>query len=430
MSTPSASNPRPVHLPPSRRDVALGGWLAIALVLGGAAALSWTAGARHEGPAPDFTLTSTGHEDGVQGEPVTFSLSDYRGQVVVLDFMAVTCTSCRTVTEEVLKPLHERHPDVVILSIDTWADPGSGNVFGGETDADLVRLQRETDVPWRHARDTDQVYRTYTAWSLPKLAVVDAEGHVVYSKVGAQSLPRVEAAVEAAKLGDATPLPSLRLSVLAFAFVAGLACVFTPCGVGLLPAYLTLLLEDGARHAPGRRLRRALGGGLAAASGIAAVYAALAVAAWAAADALRAAMPWLGPVLGLLLFGLGVAALAGADWSALTRRLPAIDGRKGFAAFGVAYGLAGFACTGPLFLPLLLEAFLDGATTGLLALLLYTGAVAFVVVAGALLVAWGEQAWLRRALANAAAVHRVGAAVLALGGLYLAWYAARAYGWL
>lgn len=413
------------------RNSALGGWLAIALLLGLAAGLSWTVGAQRGGPAPDFTLTSTGYEDGELGDPVTFALADYRGQTVVLDFMAVTCTSCRAVTEDVLKPLHARHPDLVILSIDTWADPGSGNHFGGETDEDLIRLQQETGVPWRHARDTDNVYRTYTAWSLPKLAVVDPDGNLVYAKAGTQSLDRVEAAVAAADLGSATPLPSLRLSVLGFAFVAGLACVFTPCGIGLLPAYLALLVEDGAHHPAARRVPRALAGGLAAAVGIAAVYGLLAVAAWAASDALRAAMPWLGPVLGLLLFGLGAAAFAGADWSGLVRRLPVrVDGRRGFAAFGVAYGIAGFACTGPLFLPLLLEAFAHGADTGALALLLYTGAVAAVLVAAAGIVAWGGPALLARFLRHAAAVHRMGALVLALGGLYLAWYSAHAYGLL
>lgn len=410
---------------------ALGGWLAIALVLGGAAAVSFTVGAQQVEPAPGFALVSTGFEDGVQGEPVAFTLEQYRGQVVVLDFMAVACTTCRVVTEDVLKPLHARHPDIAVLSIDTWSDPGSGNVFGGESDADLVRLQQQTEVPWRHARDTDQVYLKYAAWSLPKLAVVDAEGQLVYSKVGAQRLERVEAAVEAAQVGAATPVPSLRLGVLGLALVAGLACVFTPCGVGLLPAYLALLLEDGARRLPAQRVPKALAGGLAAAVGIAAVYAVLAAVAWLAADALRAALPWLGPLLGLALFGLGVAALAGADWSGVTRRLPVrIDGRRGFLAFGAAYAVAGFACTGPLFLPLLLAAFAQGTGTGLMALGLYTGAVAAVVVAAALAVAWGGQTVLRRALAHAAALHRVGAVVLAGGGLYLAWYAAHAYGWL
>lgn len=415
--------------PEGTRNHAWGGWLAIALLLATAGGISLAGALRSVDPAPSFTLTSTGFEDGVLGDPVAFSLADYQGHVVVLDFMAVACTSCRAVTEEVLKPLAAAHPDLVLLSIDTWSDPGAGNPFGGESDADLIQLQQATNVPWRHARDTDQVYVKYAAIALPKLAVVDPDGNLVYAKAGSQDLERIEAAVQAAKVGAATPVPALRLGLGGLAFVAGLACIFTPCGIGLLPAYFALLVEDGARQPAPRRLARALGGGALATLGIVAVYAGVAAVAWGASGALRAALPWLGPVLGLVLAALGVAALAGADWSRLLGRWTnAVDGRRGFAAFGVAYALAGLACTGPLFLPILLTGFSTGVGTGATVLLLYTGAVALVVVAAAALAALGEATLLRRLLLRGAALHRASAAILVAGGLYLTWYSAKAYG--
>jgi len=400
-------------------------WLALAAVLALTAGTTLAATWRASGPAPDFHLTSTGYEAGVQGAPVAFNLSDYRGRTVVLDFMAVACASCRTVTEQVLKPLHAAHGDVVILSVDTWSDPGSGNLFGGETDQDLVRLQQQTGVPWRHARDTDGVYLAYGAVSLPKLAVVDPRGQLVYAHAGEQSLRKVEAAVAAAQAGSAVPVAGLRAGLLGLAFVAGLSAVLTPCGIGLLPAYVGLLVERGG-PAPGpQRVARALSGGVQAAGGIVAVYAVLALLFWAAGAALRPLLPWLGPVLGLALAALGVLALAGKGW-----RVPGVrvDARTGFAAFGAAYGLAGFACTGPLFLPLLLAGFLVGPATGLAAFLLYTVAVASVVVAVAGLVAAGQQSAAGRLLAGAPWVHKAAAGVLVLAGLAVAWYGARAYG--
>lgn len=420
--------------PASGRTIDL--WLALAVALGAFAAVTLAAPVEEAGPAPPFTLTSTGYEDGTLGEPQTFSLADYRGKTVVLDFMAVACTTCRTVTDEVLRPLHEEHPDVVILSIDTWSDPGAGGGvdFGGETDADIIRLQQQEGVPWRHARDTDQVYLKYAAVTLPKLAVVDPDGDLVYAKAGPQSLARVEAAVLAAEGGSALPAPQLQVGLVGFAVLAGLLVLVTPCGIGLLPAYLGLLVEQGASSPPARRVTRAAAGGAVAALGIVALYAVLALAAWAAGDALRAALPWLGPALGIGLFALGAAAFLGADWSAVARRLGLgsgwLDARRGFAAFGAAYGLAGFACTGPVFLPVLVAGFAAGAGLGLAVFAAYTGAVALGLMAAALLVAAGEGALLRRLAGHAAAVHRVSAAVLALGGLYLAWYAAHAYGLL
>jgi cytochrome c biogenesis protein CcdA len=405
-------------------------WVALALLL--AVPLGATlSGKWQAGPAPGFSLVSTGYEDGVMGAPQAFNLSDYRGRTVVLDFMAVTCTTCRTVTEEVLKPLHARHPDAVILSIDTWSDPGSGNVFGSETDADLVRLQQQTNVSWRHARDTDGVYVDYLAISLPKLAVVDPAGQLVYSRAGAQSLDKVEAAVVAAQASSAAPVPALRAGLLGFAFIAGLACALTPCGVGLLPAYVGLLLERGDGTGRGRsRMARALGGGAQAALGIVAAYAALAVLFWAFGDALRPLVPWLAPALGLALAALGLLALAGKGWPVLQFGQGGLRPGSGFAAFGAAYGLAGFACTGPLFLPVLLLAFLQGPGTGLAAFGLYTLAVAGMLVAIAALVAAGRHTHAGQMVARAPWLHKASAAILALGGLVVAWYGAHAYGLL
>lgn len=416
-------------------------WLVLGLVLAVALGASLSAAWRTEGPAPGFSLVSTGYQDGESGDKQPFNLSDYAGRTVVLDFMAVACTTCRTVTEEVLKPIHERNPDVVILSIDTWSDPGSGNSFGGESDEDLVRLQQQTDVPWRHARDTDQVYVKYAAVSLPKLAVVDPSGQLVYEKAGAQDLSDVEAAVHAASIGEATPIPALRAGLLGLAFVAGLAAIFTPCGVGLLPAYVGLLLERsgqgvGLSAGPARpltpgpvRMARALGGGVQAAAGIAALYAVLAVLFWAFGAALRPLLPWLAPLLGIGLAALGIAALGGRGWAFLQPRGGVrLDARAGFLGFGAAYGLAGFACTGPLFLPILLNAFLEGPGVGLAAFALYTAAVAGVVMAVAALVAQGQATRAGRLLAGAPWMHKASALVLAAGGLAVAWYGAHAYG--
>ncbi|MFA5943406.1 MAG: cytochrome c biogenesis protein CcdA [Candidatus Thermoplasmatota archaeon] len=412
----------------SRRTLDL--WLALALVLAVATGATLASAWRTQGPAPDFALASTGYENGTQGEPQPFRLSDYRGKTVVLDFMAVACTTCRTVTEDVLKPLAAANPDVVILSIDTWSDPGSGNAFGGESDADLVKLQQRTDVPWRHARDTDQVYVKYAAVSLPKLAVVDRDGQLVYAREGLQGADGVADAVQAAELGAAAPIPAIRVGLLGLAFIAGLACAFTPCGIGLLPAYVGLLLERGSSAAGPVRVVRALGGGVQAALGIVAVYAALAVLFWAFGAALRPLLPWLAPVLGLGLAVLGVLALRGTNWGFLRppASLAGFDERAGFTAFGAAYGLAGFACTGPLFLPILLAGFVESPRVGLTAFALYTVAVAGVVVAIAALVALGQQTRLGAILAGARWLHKASAAILVVGGLLVAWYGANAYG--
>ncbi len=408
----------------------LGPVLLLGMILAGFAAASWWEEAHVDAPAPGFALVSTGFENGTLGAPTPFTLEEYRGRTVVLDFMAVACTSCRIVTEDVLKPLQSRHPDLVILSIDTWSDPGAGNYFGGESDADIIELQRETGVGWRHARDTDQVYLKYAAIGLPKLVVVDPDGNVAYSKVGTQDLGRVEAAVQASIAGQAQSVPLLRLGLGGLAFVAGAACIVTPCGVGLLPAYFALLLED-SRHAPTvARAARAVRGSLAAAAGIVGIYALFALLFWWQSDAMARALPWLGPLVGLMLVVVGVMAWRGMSWAAVARLLGAgrIDGRRGFVAFGAAYGVAGFACTGPLFLPILVAGFLDGPTSGLLVFALYALAVAAGLTAAGLLVAFGHTTRLSAFLDRVRHLHRFSAALLVIAGVAVIAYAAKAYG--
>lgn len=384
------------------------------------------------GIAPDFTLTSTGYENGTLGEPVTFRLSDYRGKTVLLDFMAVACTSCRILTDEVLRPVHAAYGDrgdFVLLSVDTWADPASGSaIFGGETREELIRLQREEEVPWRHALDTDDVFRKYSAITLPKIAVVGPDGTILLEKTGQPPLSEVRAAIDAGLGGESGETDVLRVGLLGLAVVAGVASFWSPCSVGLIPAYMGFLLQDGRRTA-GRTLRA----GLVTAAGIVSLYGGLALLFWLLDLAgygatLRAALPRFSPVVAVLLIVLGVLMFAGVGWASIARRLGMgrLDGRRSFYTFGVGYGLAAFGCTGPIFLPVLLAGFLEGTATGLLVFALYAASIAAFVVLAAALVAGGQQGRLRGLLQNSAWVTRASALLLVGAGGYLLWFDATA----
>ncbi|MCA1819962.1 MAG: peroxiredoxin family protein [Thermoplasmatota archaeon] len=173
-------------------------WVTLLLIILLLAAATLVA-PRARAEAPAFTLRSTGYEDGVPGSPVSFSLADYRGRTVVLDFMAVECEPCRAVASDFLLPLWTKEggrADFAILSIDTWAATSVPNWLPGlETDARLVALQKAAGLPWRHALDTDGVWQKYDAQGLPKLAVVGPDGRLLYTTSDVPDLPAVEAAV-------------------------------------------------------------------------------------------------------------------------------------------------------------------------------------------------------------------------------------------
>lgn len=411
-----------------------GMWLLLGLALGGILAITLWDAAHVQGQAPPFRLRSTGFENGVQGEPVEFTLADYRGKTVVLDLMAVTCDACAYVTRDVMKPLWAAHGNdtrFAIVSIDTWADPAVGHApgslpsprLGAETVETLIDLQNRTDVPWRHALDTDQVWHKYTAIALPEVIVVSGDGRIVFDgDTGVPSYDEVEAAVTASLAGVAPSASFAQLPLAGLAFVAGAASVVTPCTVGLLPAYFAMLLQE-ARAVPlGSRLRRSVLGGLAAAVGILAVYAVLALGFFLFGGALRPLVQYAGPVVGIGMVAAGLLALAGKGLPGLGRLGASVDGRRGFLLFGVAFALAGFGCTGPLFLPLLLAGFLQGPVTGLLFFLLYAAAVAGLVVLVAAIVGEGAMTRARRILAHTTAIQRVAGVLMVAAGVYVTVY--------
>lgn len=404
-------------------------WLAVVAIglIAGTGLLAFALAPRTE-VAPDFSLTSTSWENGTTIAPVNFTLADYRGQVVVLDFMAVACTSCRIVTREVLEPLHaEGLANVTILSIDTWADPRSGNWFGGETEETLMRLQQEDGLPWRHALDSDRVFEKYSASALPKLVIVDPDGGIAFAtKIdgGMPTLTQVRAAALAARDGQVqASIPQSSLYGLAAA--AGLASFFAPCAIGLMPAYLGVLLNS-KESSP-------VVGGLKVTAGMVAGYAgltvALAAASWFGGDhLLRNVLPELELVMGGLLVLLGVLMLIGFDWSPLSRLFSrgTPDGRRGLVAFGVGYAVASAACTGPILIPILLA----GLGRGLLGLLVvfavYAASLAVFLLLATFLVAGGKRSAQEFLVRHAPAVSRVSAGFILLGGLYLIWFYATA----
>lgn len=400
----------------------------LVLVLGAGYALVQSM-TRDLGQAPGFELQSTGFEGGTHGEAVNFTLEDYHGKTLVLDFMAVTCATCRIVTKDVLKPLDAEfgnRTDFAILSVDVWA----GQPLAlGETKEELVKLQQEEATSWRHALDSDDMLQKYGAIGIPLLTVIDAQGRIVYQNADFPEHANVRAAVQSALAGTGDTVPIVQTGLLGLSFLAGLAAILSPCSVGLLPAYVGRLASGSTEKESVPRENRPLAPivqGLAAAAGVIFVYAGLAIALWAAGPVLRNNLEWAGILVATAMVAIGAATLFGLSWS---RFIPQSLHRfkpRGQVGFGVAYGAAAFGCTGPIFVPLMALAFLDGAILGVSAFTAYAFGVAVVLVLVAALVATGNAAGMGRILPRASVVSKVAAGLMVLAGFYLFWFYGRA----
>lgn len=115
--------------------------------------------------APDFTLPKE------NGEMV--SLSDFRGEYVLIDFWASWCTPCRKENPNVVKNYHQ------------FKDQNF-TVFGVSIDEDKaawLKAVKDDQLVWKQVIDTDgwqsKVARVYNVTSIPSNFLIDPEGNIV-----------------------------------------------------------------------------------------------------------------------------------------------------------------------------------------------------------------------------------------------------------
>ena len=119
-------------------------------------------------PAPDFTLTDT--------DDVKFGLGDYRGEVVILDFMATWCGPC-VMEMDHLKKVQENYFDknVRIISID---------VDDGESASQLKDFKAAHECDWRFASHGSSAGNKYGVSVIPTLYIIDQDGGIAFKEEG------------------------------------------------------------------------------------------------------------------------------------------------------------------------------------------------------------------------------------------------------
>ena len=135
--------------------------------------------------------------------------------------------------------------------------------------------------------------------------------------------------------------------MVAYAFVLGAIAAFNPCGFALLPAYLGFFLNQGTLGRGPARIRRSLV--VAATVGLAftALFGVVAAVFSVGASVIVRSLSWVGLAVGIFLIVAGGVVRAGHLLSSsipqrfATRigKSAARSGVRGYAAFGLAYGV-------------------------------------------------------------------------------------------
>ena len=217
-----------------------------------------------------------------------------------------------------------------------------------------------------------------------------------------------------------------------YAFLLGVVAAFNPCGVALLPAYLGLYLnEEKAGKSLAARASRSLAVSVVVAGAFTVLFGVTGALFSLASSLIVRLLPWVGLGVGVLLIIAGGASLGGKTLGLDTAQQAASklgrdassSGTRGYAAFGLAYGLASLGCALPLFLALVGTAVAAGGPwSAVLAFALY--GVGMATTLGMLTIAAGIVSFgiLARVRAMGRFVSGVGAVLLLASGAYVVYY--------
>ena len=104
----------------------------------------------------------------------TVTLSDFSGEVVVLDFMATWCAACKAAMPGLVSLYNEMGDQFVMISI--TVDPSSDTV------PVLENWMETYGATWIHARDLADppVTQQFEVTSIPTYVIIDRKGEIRY----------------------------------------------------------------------------------------------------------------------------------------------------------------------------------------------------------------------------------------------------------
>ena len=219
-----------------------------------------------------------------------------------------------------------------------------------------------------------------------------------------------------------------------YAFGAGMVTTVSPCGIAMLPAYVSLYLgarEENfqARSSLKRGIRALVMSGAVTLSFVA-FFGVMGAILSLGGQFLLTFIPWIAVLIGVVLILMGIYLLTGGHvYTNLPARLAARLGNnsgssiKGFLVFGLAYAIAALSCTLPVFLAVVASALaVKGFAFGLLQFISFALGMGFIitmVTMGSALFKETVNRWLRRLVP---VVARLSGLLLIFAGGYILYF--------
>jgi len=221
-----------------------------------------------------------------------------------------------------------------------------------------------------------------------------------------------------------------------FAFSAGMAAALNPCGVAILPSYISYVLTRETETSNCAILSKKTLGGLAAGltmtAGFLSIFGVFGLLfSLIGRSVISAASPWFSLAVGVGLLGLGVATFTGRGQLKLNlTEISANLERKGdqgclkpFYFYGLGYALASLGCTFPIFLMVISQTLISGSyLPTVLIFLSYVSGMGLVVTAISIATRFlreGLNRWLTRLLPY---MGKIGGSIIIAAGTYLIYH--------
>jgi cytochrome c-type biogenesis protein len=392
--------------------------------------------------APDFTLTD------ISGRQ--FTLSDYRNNsVVVIDFTSLSCGECQNIEQslKVLYATYNSSGDSSVKIISIYIEPQFG-----DTIPNLKAYQAANNITWTMAQDTPtlSVKTAYGVSDIPNVVIINKQGYAIYDETGAQGTGQIQSAIQSAGSGTSTAINIAQISVFALAVIAGIATFFSPCAFPMLPGYMSLYLglnTNVVSSQPSKEVtykgaaRRAVIAGSATALGMMTVFLVIGVVVIIAASTVTKYIPYLQPIVGVVLVVLGLLLLTNlqywrivAPFQRLGQRLrkseqtetegsPTTPSAKGFYlklfTYGTGYGASAAGCIAPLYISVIVVGMLSGWLNGLITILLYSLTAALLMIVITVMLSLASQKYVDKLKSYTPLIKKISAVVLVIVGVYL-----------
>ncbi|QDZ15469.1 cytochrome c biogenesis CcdA family protein [Humibacter ginsenosidimutans] len=219
-------------------------------------------------------------------------------------------------------------------------------------------------------------------------------------------------------------------AVIAFAFTVGLTGLINPCGLPLLPVYLTAFLDDAPTPWSSRLLASLRAGGCLT-LGFVTVFGVAGAVEASLAAAITAVAPWVMLLVGTAIVALGAMSIVGR---APTLHLPGLSFRSGRGAlamigFGVAYAIGSLSCSLPIFVAAVGSTLAAGSPLrNVIVFVAYALGMGLFATAVSVIASFGGAAVPRSIRSAARVLPRIAGGVCVLVGLYLMAYWANVLG--